>query len=30
MSLSDALLEGTDAITEQTHAACPKEALTGG
>lgn len=30
VSSSDALFEGTDALTEQAHAACPKEALTGG
>jgi len=30
MSSSDAPLEAMDAITEQTHAACPQEALTGG
>lgn len=30
VSPSDALLKGRDALTEQAHAACPKEALTGG
>lgn len=30
MSPRDALLEGTDALTEQAHAASPTEALTGG
>lgn len=30
MSSGDALLGGMDAITQQTHAARPREALTGG
>lgn len=29
VSPSDALLEGTDVLTEQAHAACPKKASTG-